>query len=82
MEEQLINRQLAEMITSKAGLWKHWPRVSQVLEARLRGATFKQIGEDMGVSPERAKHMYDVSIRCCRKAAIRLGLLKRRRRPS
>jgi hypothetical protein len=79
MEEQLINRQLAEMITKEAGLWKHWPRVSQVLEARLRGATFRQIGEDMGVSPERAKHMYDVSIRCCRNAAARLGLKKRRK---
>jgi DNA-directed RNA polymerase sigma subunit (sigma70/sigma32) len=78
MEEQLIFRQLAVMITAKARMAKS-PRLAEALEARLRGATFEQIGEDLQVSPERARYMCEEALRRCRKAAMRLGLLNRRR---
>jgi hypothetical protein len=75
MEEQIMARQMLEQIAANCRVTD---RQFAAIESRLRGATFPQIGVDLGVSPERAKHIYTEGIRRCRKAAIRLGLLKRR----
>jgi DNA-directed RNA polymerase sigma subunit (sigma70/sigma32) len=75
MEEQLIIRQLAEKITTEARMAES-PRLASALEARLRGATLQQIGDDLNISPERARYMCEEALRRCRKAALRLGLTK------
>jgi hypothetical protein len=76
MEEQIIARQMLEQIAANCRVTD---RQFAALESRLRGATFRQIGVELEVSPERAKHIYTEALRRCRKAALRLGLLKRRR---
>jgi len=55
---------------------KDWPRYAQALDMRLEGAMLQEIGDELGVSKERARQMVAIA-----KAQLAFRVFKGLRRP-